>query len=352
MGCCSANNRSLPEKIIIAKYLRGIENNSVQTIETMLQALLSTKNCEMTIDSNITTIKGINLNSLGYALYMGKTEMFAYLYKVHSASIQEMELLLNSSNTTSMHILFENNYISLLKYFLPLYVEEITEYPLIQEVNSVASDRSLIMYNSRPQYLPVQVATILENIGLLSYVHNYFQNKSFIPRCLDMEYKEESTGENCVLLACRIISYKMIVFFHKTCKFNFRVKNLRGHNAINVLIDGAADRSDKSLLNCLRYLVEVIVIDIEYMHEFSLIRAKDRDVIKYLETKLNDIGVKVTKGELEVLRMTSFAGKTGRMLSDDTELLKLRGSYFLSELHFRKSIVSATDEEDDQSRMI
>ena len=254
---------------------------------------------------------------------------------MYAPSIQIMENFFNAGNTTSLHIICEKGYLGILKYYLPFYVQEITEYPVIQEVASLMKlDYSINPRDTSIQYLPIHKATLLENIALLSYIHNYFLDQSFVPRYLDMDYKEEITGENCALLACRISSYKLISFFHKTCKLNLRVKNNSGLNAINVLIDGSKDTESKSTLNCLRYLIEVVGIDCEYMYQFNLHNAIGSDILDYLIIKLKEIGINVSKREVEVSRMLS---QVNLIPQAEEDTIRLRGKYFLSELQYRKS---------------
>ena len=343
MGCCSTQGRSIPERVLINRITRAIEIKSVNSFNTLFEALVEIKKDRNIINEKICDLHNISFNCLGYALWIGKVEMFSYLHQKYSASIQIMENLLNTGKTSSLHIICEKNYIDILGYYLPYYLEEIVEYPVIQEVSSMFKmDHSLLVRDACPQYLPVHTATFLENIGLLSYINDYFKDKSYIPRYLDMDYKEDITGENCVLIACRYSSYKMISFFHKTCKLNFRVKNNCGHNAINVLIDGSKDNDNGSCFNCLRYLVEIVGVDYEYMYQFNLHHVRDPDILDYLIRKLKEIGINTSKREIEISRMQSqamFASKP----DDDT--VKIRGNYFLSELKYRNS--ASVDFQDD-----
>lgn len=339
MGCCNPNQRNIPENVLINRALRAIERSDMKTVK-----LLSQKFCELRkIDDEIGEIKNVKLNALGYALWTGQIQPFIYFHRVLGARTKAMEELFAKSEITSLHIICAKGYIDILKYYLPFYVEEVTEYPEIQEfVTSMSSqiyfdDISSLCFNS-PHYLPIQLATIQENISLLAYVYSYFSDKSFIPRLLDMEYKEESTGENCVLVACRNGNYKMIVFFYKNCKLNFRVKNNLGHNAINVLIDGSKSTKDKRYYNCLRYLVEKVCVDVEYMYPFNLKVAQDPDIIKYLECKLREYGITATKKDIDFqqIRLLSYENeRRGKYMQENS--INYRDNYFLSQLEISQN---------------
>lgn len=340
MGCCNTADRS-PARLVLLRYLRAIENKSFAVFEELLKKLAALKNSGNIINEKIGEFQGLSLNSLGYALYVGQTEMFIYIHRVHKAKVIDMENLLNSSKSTSLYVIFEKNYLEIFKYFLPIYIEEIKEDPIIVDFNSVLQKEFDGAENSEIQYFPVHLATFQENIGILAYVKSYFEGKSYVPRLLDMEYKEETTGENCVLIACRMGSYKMIKFLHTTCKLSFRVKNSLGHNAINVLIDGNNGKLNLnalnyslSILSCLKYLVEIAGVDIEHMYKFSLIRAKEPPVIKYIEEKLREIGIQTSKHEIEVLRLQSCENRFSKLQFSD---IKNSQELFFSELKFRSS---------------
>jgi hypothetical protein len=330
MGCTIGCQKDFEKSLVLVKTLEAIEKSDLNT----LNKIFSFKEHQLEIDSKIIRVNKIDFNCLGYALWYNNLKSFNYLYKVQKASIKQMENLFNASDTSSLSIICEKNYLNMLKYYLPLYLDTIVEYPVIQEIDTKSSIKFQEKDCSR-KYLPIHIACIKENISLMSYIHEYFKDKSYIPRYLDMEYKEESTGENCVLIACRLGSYKMITFLHKTCKLSFRVKNNLGHNPINVLLDGARQSISKSCFNCLRYLVEIVGVDVECMYKYSLDMANSSDIIRYLEDRLRDIGINVKKNELDRLRMTSYQGKI--VYEDADETIRAVDTYNLSESKFRRS---------------
>ena len=249
-----------------------------------------------------------------------------------------MEALLNSSDTSSLHILCEKNekrYLDILRYYLPFYLQEITEFPQFEEIGTSllkVNFSTINVKDSKLLNLPIQVACLSENVTLLDFVHKFFANQPYTPRYLDMEYQDETTGDNCVLLACRYAKYKLIVFFHKTCKLNFRVKNNFGHNAINVLLAGASKMYSKSYFNCLRYLIEVVGVDCEYNYQYSLSISEQPEIVEYLEMKLREIGIYESKKEVEIRTRGVSCDK--KMSTNETyDTIQLRDT--LSQLKFR-----------------
>lgn len=307
MGCYNSAKRNLPESSLINRALRAIEKNEMNSLKTLSKKMINFRK----IDDEIGQIENIKLNALGYALWTGKVEPFAYIHRILKASIKAMEDLFVKSELTSLHIVCAKGHIDILKYYLPYYLKEITEMPEIQEYtvnfsSQIFDEETSNLNVSTPHYLPIHIATIQENLAMLTFIHMHFSNKSYIPRFLDMEYKEETTGENCVLIACRKANYKLILFFHKTCKLNFRVKNNAGLNGINVLLDGCKACNDKNMLNCLRYLVEKVGLDVENMHNFNLKATQDPEIVRYLESKLCEQGIFATKQDLNNIQPIEF----------------------------------------------
>ncbi|OMJ76456.1 hypothetical protein SteCoe_24163 [Stentor coeruleus] len=307
MGCYNSAKRNPPESSLINRVLGAIERNEMSSVKSLSKKICHFKK----IDDEIGEIENIKLNALGYALWTGKIEPFAYIHRTLNASIKAMEDLFIKSELTSLHIICAKGHLEILKYYLPHYLKEITEMPEIQEYTTNFGSQIFIEETSNlnissPHYLPIHIVTIQENLPMLAFIHTHFSNKSYIPRLLDMEYKEEITGENCVLLACRKANYKLIFFFHKTCKLNFRVKNNAGFNGINVLLDGYKTGDDKNVMNCLRYLVEKIGLDVEYKHSFNLKAAKDQEIVRYLEGKLLEQGIFVKKHDFNCIQPIEF----------------------------------------------
>ncbi|OMJ72655.1 hypothetical protein SteCoe_28851 [Stentor coeruleus] len=285
MGCCSSAKRNLPESSLINRALRAIEQNEMSSVKALSKKITQIRK----IDHEIGEIENIKLNILGYALWTGKVEPFAYIHKVLNASIKSMEDLFIKSELTSLHVVCAKGHLDLLKYYLPYYLNEITEMPETKGFSSqifIEETSNQNISQPQPRHLPIHILIIQENFPMLNFIHTYFANKTHIPRLLDMEYKEEITGENCVLLACRKGNYKLIYFFHKICKLNFSVKNHAEHNGINVLLDGCKTGDSKNVLNCLRYLVENVGLDVEHMYDFNLKATQDKEVVRYLEGRL------------------------------------------------------------------
>ena len=68
MGCCSSQGRNISEKILIAKFIRSIENKSFKSFSILYDTLSHTKKDINIINTKICEMHGVSLNCLGYAL--------------------------------------------------------------------------------------------------------------------------------------------------------------------------------------------------------------------------------------------------------------------------------------------
>ena len=284
---------------MFSRFKSAIESGNANALSSTSRHYLKTK----TIDETFTEVQGFNINPLAYALWLGQEKSFKFIHTRLNAKISVMESLFEKYEISSLHIVCAKGYTDLLRHYLPFYIEENTEFPEVQEIHQsrisyLISDESVFNSDAKTKYQPIHLAVIQEQIPLLTFVFKFFETRSFVPKTLDLEYKEELSGENCALLACRFGKYKMIMFLHKTCKSSFRVKNHSGMNAINVLIEGAKGKIDKNYFFCLQYLVEKIGIDVEYRYQFNLKYAEDEETVRFLEYKLRDIGNFSTRKEI------------------------------------------------------
>ena len=299
MGCAQNISSSATEPVFISRFKSAIESGNTIALSSTSRHYLKIR----TIDETFTEVQGLNLNPLAYALWLGQEKSFKFIHSKLNAKISVMESLFEKYEFSSLHIICAKGFTDLLRHYLPFYIEENTEYPEVQEIHQsriscFICDESVLNSDVKTKYQPIHLAVIQEQIQLMTFVFKFFETRSFVPKSLDLEYKEELSGENCALLACRYGKYKMIMFLHKTCKISFRVKNHSGMNAVNVLIDGGRGKIDKNYLFCLQYLVEKVGIDFEHRFQFNLINAEDVEMVRYLEGKLRDIGNFITKKEI------------------------------------------------------
>ena len=95
----------------------------------------------------------------------------------------------------------------------------------------------------------------------------------------------------------------MIKYLYETCQGNFHVKNKHNENAINICITNCKKDIMVNYFECLVYLVEKVKVDVKYMYEESLLMAENSIIIKFLEKKLAEVGINITKKEIEGMNM-------------------------------------------------
>ena len=139
-------------------------------------------------------------------------------------------------------------------------------------------------------------------------IFNFFKDKDYKPFNLDLEFQEENTGENCVLIACRNGDYPMIKFLNELVKADFSVKNKNGENAIIVCLAANRKNPRQVYFECLIYLVEIAKVDLKSQYEESLLLAQDREIVFYIERQLKLMGITADKEKVEASnRIKQFA---------------------------------------------
>ena len=62
---------------------------------------------------------------------------------------------------------------------------------------------------------------------------------------------------------------------------------------------GAKKRDVRSYLECIRYLVETIGVDVVYNYEETLLICEDRNLVIYLESQLSKRGIDASKAKID-----------------------------------------------------
>ncbi|CAG9326995.1 unnamed protein product [Blepharisma stoltei] len=298
MGCCAAHERSMGLSKYNMKMKDYIDRNHIKNVHKLAKILKD----KGTLNDRVAIIKGIFVNALGYALYLGKTEIFIALHKFHKADVLIMENLFESQHTSGMEIICKHGTIDLLEYYLPIYLKNYQAKPAQKAIESLTVDfekPQLIEFNDGSTYTPLHIACEKGHISIVSYIYNYFKDLKNYPVELDIEYQDEKTGENCALIACRIGHYAMIKFLHETCDANFKALNKKNEGAIQICAAASKKMPLKAYYECITYLVEQVGLDISYKYEETLLLTDSRPISKYIENQLKKVGINVTKEELE-----------------------------------------------------
>jgi hypothetical protein len=171
---------------------------------------------------------------------------------------------------------------------------------------TISFSNNPVVHESQATYTPVQIACIHGHLSILHYLNDYFSTK-MPPPSLDLHFKDELTGENCALLSVRTGNFVMMKHLYESAKADFHIKNNYKEGALQVLAASTKLIYSLQFVECVMYLVEVIRVDLSYMHEETLLLLESNIIIKYLEEKLKGIGILVTKSELEAMyRIKSY----------------------------------------------
>ena len=260
------------------------------------------------INKPLIRIENFYGNFLCYAFWLGKCQVFSYLINILRCSLPVMEEIFYNAKYDPMMILCEKGLIEVLKVYLPLYLQSLQSKKLTLKDRSItiSFSNNPISIESQSTFTPIQVACVRNHVNIIHYVNEYFMNIA-PPSDLDVHYKDEMTGENCALLAVRTGNFVMMKLLYESAKADFHVKNNYKEGALQILAASAKLNYSLQYIECVMYLVEVIKIDITYMHEETLLLLESNILIKYLEEKLKGLGIMVRKSELEsIYRIKSY----------------------------------------------
>lgn len=306
MGCCSSEPRRNEYMQLIQKMRQCIEKNSTRGLKSLIQIV---KDCKLPndeaslIDQPIVTIKNLSLNALGYALYLGKSEIFRQIIDKMGANVLAMHSLMERQNFNPLNHICEKGYTDILEIYLPFFLESVED-TVTFEVQSMTMTIDFLQNNvvETPKdstYVAIHLACENGNINVIGFVHDFFKTRLYCPPQLDTDYIDESTGENCALIACKNGNFAMVKYLYEICNADFRILNKRNENAIQVAAAGSKRKPLAPFLETISYLVETIGIDVTFCHEESLLVLENLTIVKYIEKQLAKRGINTTKFQVE-----------------------------------------------------
>ena len=300
MGCCRSSLQVLPgsledeiEKIITNKDIFKLE--AVASSKEFSKAFSD-------VDSGSLFIKGLNFNLLGLCLWLSSAECFEYVHKHFNASIDAMEKIFLNQKMVVIDILCEKGCVELLDYYLPYYNANANETSIFQEVSETIDFSQATPHLNEDiinTYTPVHKTCEAGNINVISHIFNFYKYLSNTPYQLDINYKDEITGENCALISCRTGNYSMIRFLHTTCRADFSILNRLGETCLQILAASNKKKNMKEFHESFVYLVLQVGVDILRNYEEILLLLENEKSIMFYEKKLQEKGIKVDKFELE-----------------------------------------------------
>ena len=310
MGCTNCRSSSNPEDEILSRIVDSIKQDNPSNLEYLIKLLSFQQKIDIPILINkpIIKIEKFYGNFLCYAFWLGKCQVFSYLLNLVHCSISVMEEIFYDAKYDPMMILCEKGFIEVFKVYLPLYLKNLQSKKLILKDKSItiSFSNNPVANEGQSTFTPIQVACIRNHINIIHFVNEYFSN-IVPPNDLDVHFKDEMTGENCALLAVRTGNFVMIKLLYESAKADFHIKNHYKEGALQILAASAKFNYSLQYIECVMYLVEVVRIDITYMHEETLLLLESNILIKYLEEKLKGLGIMVSKVELEsIYRIKSY----------------------------------------------
>lgn len=277
MGCQAIK----PSDTLLDKLNSFIEQNDHAGLLLLYQKNLNINKQE--IESISVSIKSLKLNTLAYSIFLGRFECFKILIETYLCSIERCNTLLLSQNTSIISLLCEKGYRDIFKYVMK------NDELLLKKFKMNSNDINTLT--------PIQIAVEKGNLGIVQEIFSMFGNNP--PQIFDWNLQDCNTGENCALIACRKCNFIMIQYIFEYLNGNFYVKNKLGENALQVLSAGSGKTNKKYFFDTFVYLVEVVGIDLLDEYEEVLLLMDNCDAVKYFERKLRELGVFVSKEEVE-----------------------------------------------------
>lgn len=336
MGCCNSASGAESGEFLNTKLKDSVENGPLKKF-TYYLALKST---ELKGDLNIDLLTFKNsdgdiVNLLGLCFIFGRLDLVKYLKEIYSASFLSMETHFHKHGTSALHIICEHNYIEMMEYYVPIYLNlkpSLTTTPhrnlretinLGEEPEEKISEISDLSDQPEEYITPIQSACIHGHISIIKFALNYTSSLSKVPSEINIHYIEKSTGYNCALYACKSANYSMIKFLHLICKADFKILNNNKENAIQVMAAEARHKNLVEFYQCLVYLVEKVQIDISYNYEETIVLLEYVKAVDYFISKLEALGIKGDKKKVEeeVLVKAPFKKEESKFDTDNQFVL-------------------------------
>lgn len=298
MGCLNQRGANSEEGFFISSLREVIEAGDLQALEKRINLYKMSLDVS-SLNSPLFHQKSLKLSALSLALYSGNLESFRYLLEKLNLSHIEMEKNLISNNTSSFHILCEKNYTDLLEYYIPIYLgtsstpssppNSSLQYELIQ--NKTFQSQTIKSKS------PIQIACELGHISTLITIQKSLSSIKDIPYFLNIHQIDETSGENCVFIACRKTNHLMLRCLYEVVQADFSLKNFNGEDCLTVLIDMWMDKGTVGFIESLVYLIEVVRVVVDESCLDKLKNAKDSRVLEVFNRNLAGIrltGVRLT----------------------------------------------------------
>jgi hypothetical protein len=299
MGCCQLNNTGKVK--IEDKIMENVKTGNLSNLK-MMYRLNNYKNRDFDINSlRFKVDETCFVSLLGLCLIMNQAKMFDEVIKTMKGDFSLMESIFLEFNTSGLAIICLNNYILMLDVYLPRYLDwKLNRSSILGECRaSLALTDKSYSKTDEVHLTPIQLACENGHIGIINALKSYCRDMNFIPPEIDLNYKSESSGLNCALIACKNNNFNMIKYLHVNCGADFSVLNNYSENAIQILASGSTE-SDLETVRCMEYLIDKVHVDFTYNYQETLMMLKEPTSIDYFEKRLQGINIIATKLQTEL----------------------------------------------------
>ena len=301
MGCNSCTPKDIQENPILFNIKSSLQDDDPSLLRILLYSYCNKlkKTIPDIIDQRFLQLGELKLSPLSYSVSLGSSLCFFYLSKKLHASFKLMEENLEQEKQPALSTICKYGYLELLKEYLPFYIiysntkkSKVVDSYTLNFTSSLRSEEDTI--------LPIHVACIAGHLHIVRYIGEYFKDeKEKTPPELDLHYIDEVTGENCALISARTGNFPLMKMLYEQFHVDFNVKNKRNENALQIAAVYSKNTFALHYFECFMYLINVVGIDIVYMHEEILLTIEHPLLIGFYEGKLKEKGILVMKRDVE-----------------------------------------------------
>jgi len=289
MGCNQSVGSLHPAPdLLLQKVFQAIRSNSVKRLGSLLKYHLKSLPVSVLDDSHLSD-SGKTFNPLTLSALLGNSKAFDLLLK-HGCSLLKMESLLRKQNLSLIEIICVNGHLDLLKVYFPHY-KELKRHKSENDFTS----SFIYEYKNEVKLTPVQLASFYGQVEVVEFFYKHWENSEDKYPEFNVHAVDEVTGENCAFIACRQGHLELVKYLNSTCGADFLSLNLSKESTVMVAVAGMKKNLSFSYVEVVEYLVETVKVDLLYNYEEVLISAQLPCLVEYLESKLKELGVFVSK---------------------------------------------------------
>ena len=306
-GCCSNGTVEIIYRKADTSLIEFIASLEIKCTEQNSCRVMSVIDKDK-INELIIEKDGLHLGALAYAIIDKNIKMVRFLHENLGASFEVMEEKLKFQDSSTVQLIILHYDEKVFDYYLNNCFQHNTacgNSTFLMEGECTLNFLSIeIPKTKKKQTLPVLFATEQGNIQFLSHIIKRFPGKK-APKEFNIHSIDEESGENSALIACKKGNLSLIAFLYKN-KADFFLNNRCGENALTIALAGCARNKENILFQIIVYLIETVRVDITHNYEETLLLAKGRSIILYLEEKLAYRGIHATKFQIEERNNISF----------------------------------------------